>query len=121
MSEFRNRKTENGFTLIELLVVVVIISILISIAIPVYINATTKANQKVHDANVRTLYSVAQLYMMKEWDETKKTADDMEEKLAAYLSEGAYPANPTKSGFYEVEISAEGKITVRPPIGDYGT
>lgn len=121
MLELQFLKNARGFTLAEVMVVLVIIGILVAIAVPVYANVTVKANQRLHDANARLLHSVAQLYMVKEWDDMEKTANVMKEKLAAYLSEGEYPANPTKSGPYEVTISAEGKITVSPGIGDYGT
>lgn len=119
MAEFRFKPNEKGFTLAEVLVVVVIIGILAAIAVPKYVNATTRANQTVHDANVRTLYSAAQVYMCKTWDETNKDAGTMESILANYLSEGAYPQNPTDSGAYAVVISDEGKITVSPDIGEY--
>jgi len=120
MSELRFKNNEKGFTLAEVLVVVVVIGILVAIAVPIYVDTTTKANQTVHDANVRTLFSAAQVYMAKEWDETEKTADDMKNNLKAYLSGEEYPLNPTNSEKpYEVTISADGKIEVSPRIGEY--
>ena len=119
MAEFRFKTKEKGFTLAEVLVVVVIIGILVAIAVPKYVNATTRANQTVHDANVRTLYSAAQVYMCKAWDETAKDDVAMEAILADYLSGGEYPENPTDSGSYEVTIDAQGKIEVSPGIGQY--
>ena len=120
MAESRFLKNQKGFTLAEILVVVVIIGILVAIAVPVYANVTIKANQNLHDANARLLYSVAQLYMVKEWDEMEKTPKQMEIILQAYLQEGEYPANPININKpYEVKISAAGRITVDPDIGVY--
>jgi len=119
MSEFRCKTQEQGFTLAEVLVVIVIIGILVAIAVPIYAKTTAKADQAVHDANVRVLFSAAQVYICKEWDESAKDAGTMEDILANYLSEGAYPQNPTDSGPYEVTIDAQGKIIVTPTIGVY--
>lgn len=119
MSELRFKPKEKGFTLVEILVVVLILGILVAIAVPRYVDATDKANQRLHDANVRTLYSAAQVYMCKAWDETAKETDDMKVILADYLSGGVYPENPTNSGSYEVTIDAQGKIEVSPGIGQY--
>ncbi len=119
MPEFRFMTKEKGFTLAEILVVVAIISILVAIAVPVYNKTTAKADHAAHDANVRTLISAAQVYMYKAWNETAKDAETMELILANYLSEGAYPENPTDSGSYEVTIDAQGKIEVSPGIGQY--
>ena len=121
MSQHQLKINEKGFTLIELLVVVVIIAILIAVAVPIYKSTVAAADQRVHDANVRVLYSTAQSYMFKDWDEKVKSTGDMEAILADYLLEGTYPENPTDSGPYEVEISTEGKITVSPGIGQYAS
>lgn len=112
-------KRESGFTLVEILVVILIISILVTIAIPIYRNASASADQRVHDANVRILHSVTQVYMVNDWDEKAKSFVEMKAILADYLFEGAYPVNPTKSGDYEVTIDDQGKITVSPGIGEY--
>lgn len=120
MSEFRFKTNEKGFTLIELLVVLVIISILVAIAIPIYVDMTIKTNQRLHDSNARLLHSVAQLYMAKEWDGEAKAPERMKTILKAYLQEEEYPANPININKpYEVTISAAGRITVDPDIGEY--
>ena len=121
ISQHQLKINEKGFTLIELMVVVVIIAILIAIAVPIYKSTKATADQRVHDANVRVLYSTAQSYMIKDWDEIAKSPGDMKAILKDYLLEGTYPENPTDSGPYEVEISTEGKITVRPGIGQYAS
>jgi len=110
---------EKGFTLVEVLVVVVIIGILSAIAVPIYNNTVAKSDQAVHDANVRTLFSAAQVYMFKAWDKTAKNADTMKIELADYIVGGEYPQNPTDSGPYKVTISAQGEITVSPGLGEY--
>lgn len=119
MAELRLKTKEQGFTLAEILVVVVIIGILAAIAVPIYSKTTAKADQAVHDANVRILFSAAQVYMCKAWDETAKNADAMKIELADYIVGGVYPENPTDSGDYKVTIDVQGKIEVEPGIGEY--
>ena len=52
-----------GFTLVELMVVIVIISVLVAIAIPVYDSVTENAQNKAHEANERTIFGAAQMYI----------------------------------------------------------
>ena len=52
-----------GFTLVELMVVVVIVSVLVAIAIPVYDSVSENAQNKAHEANERTIFGAAQMYI----------------------------------------------------------
>ncbi len=62
----RLHREEKGFTLIELVIVLAVIGILVAIGIPVYNNVMLKAAQKAHDANLRTIDSAVQQYLMGE-------------------------------------------------------
>lgn len=55
-------KREGGFSLVELMVVILIIGILVAIAIPVYNVATTNAERRTCQANLRTLTGACETF-----------------------------------------------------------
>ena len=58
------RKNQKGFTLVEIMIVVLIIGILLSIAIPNFVRAREKSMEKACIANLKTIDSAVQQYMM---------------------------------------------------------
>ena len=58
------KKKTNGFTLIEMLVVIAIIAILVSIVIPTAASASQKAKAAADSANLRTVLSVLNVYVV---------------------------------------------------------
>ena len=53
---------ENAFTLVELMIVILIVGILVGIAVPVFISARSSSEEKVCQANLRTMKSAANVY-----------------------------------------------------------
>ncbi len=72
----RNRK---GFTLAELLIVVAIIAVLVAIAVPLFVGALDDAEDKVKQANERSVKGVAVSYILEHED---KFLDGTTKKLA---------------------------------------
>lgn len=57
------RKSDKGFTLIEMIVVIAIIGVLVAIAIPSVGGIINSAKQATAQANARTAYMAAQMYV----------------------------------------------------------
>ena len=124
MKKFFNRK---GFTIIELVVAVLVIGILIAIAAPIYSEIRTEAKQTAHDANVRKLSDVAEIWVMNnpgvsaiwtaEAGQKAGVATAVHEGWMGVLKE--WPGCPF-GGTYVVEIDGKGGITVSPGSGEYG-
>lgn len=53
---------EGAFTLVELMIVILIIGILVGIAVPVFLSARGSSEEKVCQANLRTMKSAANVY-----------------------------------------------------------
>lgn len=90
------KKNQKGFTLVELIVVIAILGILAAIAIPRFIGTMDNANNKVHNANVRTIESAITLYQA-DTDTALADIDDIGVLVSSgYLK--SVPTNPIKSG-----------------------
>jgi type IV pilus assembly protein PilA len=67
------QQDETGFTLIELMMVVLIIGILIAVLIPVFIGASTRAKDRVMQANLKTALTAAKGVYNDKLDYTQAT------------------------------------------------
>ena len=96
------------------MVVVVIIGILVAIAIPIYGTVTENAQNKAHEANIRTIKGAAQMYAM-ETDPPSVTIDGGNSQaisvLKNYLEDGLTP--PRGTDVYTWSMS-DGEVTVLP-------
>lgn len=90
--KLRNRK---GFTLIELIVVIAILGILAMIAVPRFAGTQLRAQERAHNANVRTIESAVAVYQA-ETGVALTTIDDFTNLVPGYLA--AIPTNPLPAG-----------------------
>lgn len=116
-------KNKKGFTLVELVVVIAILGILAAIAVPKFTRTQVKAAENSHAANVRTLKSVANMYLADKQLPSSKitwngTTDGATNEWEDYLQE--WPKTSLKidtidkGSNYIVEIDTDGTITVTP-------
>ena len=123
----RLKKDQRGYSLVELLTCITIIMLLVALAIPVYNGTMQKARQTAHDANVRKLSDVAEIWVMNnpgvsaiwtaEAGQKAGVATAVHEGWMGVLKE--WPGCPF-GGTYVVEIDGKGGITVSPGSGEYG-
>ena len=128
----KKMKKRKGFTLVELVVVIAILGILAGSAVPRLSKSRLSAQIGAHNANVRTLESVAVMWIADN-PEKELEADDSEDALKEYLQEWPevakalegqkYGENNTEikaDEKYKVEIDDKGAITVTPGKIDLG-
>lgn len=125
MRKFLGNK--KGFTVLELVVAVLVIGILIAIAAPIYAGVREDAKRTAHEANVRKLNEVAEMWVMGNPGVSAIWTAEARQKagVATASHEGwmdvlkEWPENPF-GGTYVVEISGDGGIVVSPGSGEYG-
>lgn len=136
----KNLKKDNrGFTLIELIVVIGILGLLTMIAVPKYTSSKEEAAITVHNANVRTLESAANMAIAEEgypskdttwsatasldsaykWEnylqEWPKVPSELKGKTFKKESDGTTDYTFAAEPAYTVTIKADGTIEVTPP------
>lgn len=77
------KKNNKGFTLVELVVVIAILGILAAIAVPRFTGSRKNAAVAAHNANVRTLESAANMYLVDGGEDTtwNKESDSWKDYL----------------------------------------
>ena len=124
MRKFLGNK--KGFTVLELVVAVLVIGILIAIAAPIYAGVREDAKRTAHDANVRKLSDVAEIWVMRNPGVSAIWAAEAGQKAGVATSAHGgwmtvlkeYPRCPF-GGTYVVEIDDKGNVTVSPDAGVY--
>lgn len=89
------RKSQKGFTLVEIMIVVLIIGILLSIAIPNFVKARDTSQAKACVANLKTIDSAVQQYMIENKGEVPTYPDDLVGADKYIKSEPTCPAGGT--------------------------
>jgi type II secretory pathway pseudopilin PulG len=118
MGRMRNQK---GFTVVELLVVVVIIMTLIAIGIPTYNAVIRRGKEAAHDANVRQLTQVAQMWQADNLGKGTQWPD-----YPGYEEYIEWPEPVLESGGrdgrggYMVTVHNDGRVEVSPAAKTYG-
>lgn len=113
------KKNNKGFTLVELVVVIAILGILAAIAVPRFTVSRKNAAVAAHNANVRTLESAANMYLVDgnsnvEWPEDDSWKDYLQEwPDIPDLVKNDLNNDSTTYENYTVD-NKDGEITVKP-------
>lgn len=105
------RKNRKGFTLIELIVVIAILAILAAIAIPAFSGSLNNAKKQTHNANVRSIQSAVNLYLVENPTVTKTAMNNINVLTPGYLE--VIPAVPNYTDATAETYAIEGGV-VKP-------
>ena len=92
----RSKNSGNGFSLLEILVVLVIIGILVTLSFPLVSGLRARAQRIQCTANLRSLYTGAELYVQTNGSWPQIAVTDDEEKYAADWIAALKPFGPTQ-------------------------
>ncbi len=110
LQKLTKMKNQKGFTLVELMVVVAILGVLVAIAIPVYNTVTFSAQQKSHNANVRTLEGAVEVYAADHPTILRTDMDVITVLASVYIKE--VPVNPLPTGTVVGTVTYSGAYTM---------